>query len=73
MSDMVSLGKGGDVTIMTKADNRIQNKKVPFTMRMDKRLSDRLDKQAQKLGISKSAYITLILKGELSNTIQKDE
>ena len=42
-------------------------------MRMDKRLSDRLDKQAQKLGISKSAYITLILKGELSNTIQKDE
>lgn len=42
---------------MTKADK----KKVPFTLRMKKDLSDRLQNEADSLGISKSAYINMIL------------
>lgn len=41
---------------MTKAD-----KKVPFTLRMKKELSDKLGRDADELGISKSAYINMIL------------
>ncbi len=41
---------------MTMAD-----KKIPFTLRMKKELSDKLEKEADSLGISKSAYINMIL------------
>ncbi|MEK5175111.1 ribbon-helix-helix domain-containing protein [Heyndrickxia sp. FSL W8-0496] len=42
---------------MTRSDK----KKVPFTLRMKKELSDRLEQEAEELGISKSAYINMIL------------
>ncbi|MED3574526.1 hypothetical protein [Cytobacillus praedii] len=37
------------------------DKKIPFTLRMKKELSDKLEKEADSLGISKSAYINMIL------------
>ena len=42
---------------MTKDDKR----KVPFSLRMKKDLSDRIEKEADELGISKSAYINMVL------------
>lgn len=40
---------------------RDDKKKVPFTLRMKKDLSDRIEKEADDLGISKAAYINMIL------------
>lgn len=41
---------------MTNAD-----KKVPFTLRMKKELSEKIQKEAKSRGISKNAYINQIL------------
>ncbi|UTI41087.1 hypothetical protein [Niallia sp. RD1] len=35
--------------------------KVPFTLRMKKDLSDRIQYEANQLGISKAAYINMVL------------
>lgn len=48
---------------MTKAD-----KKVPFTLRMKRELSERLEMEADNLGISKSAYINMILHKAMKHT-----
>ena len=36
-------------------------KKIPFTFRINKALNDRIEKQANELGVSKNAFITMTL------------
>jgi predicted HicB family RNase H-like nuclease len=45
---------------MTNDDKKIA-KKVPFTLRLKKELSDQIEQEAEDLGISKTAYISMIL------------
>ena len=50
---------------MTRSDIE----KVPFTLRMKKELSEKLEKEAEDLGISKSAYINMILHKAIKKNI----
>lgn len=50
---------------MTKDDNK--NKKVSYTLRLNDELNKRVAKEASELGISKQAYITMVLHKAVKN------
>lgn len=63
------LNIGGDVTLMTKDDT--QNNRKSFTLRLNSELSQKVEKEADSLGLTQNSYITMILHKALRKEIER--
>jgi len=50
---------------MTKDDQK--NNKVSYTLRLNSEINERIAKEASELGLSKQAYITMVLHKAIKN------